>query len=139
MAMTMHLDIVSAESEIFSGLSERVFVSGILGELEVAPGHAPLLTSLLPGPVRIRKQGGEEEVIYVTGGILEVQKEHTTVLADTVVRAKDFNEAEAIKAKQQAEQALQDKQSSIEFAKARAQLIEAAGMLAAIQKAKNKH
>lgn len=136
MAMTFHLDIVSAEEGIFSGLAERVFASGSLGELEVAPGHAPLLTSLLPGPVRIRKQGGSEQIIYVTGGILEVQPHVSTLLADTVVRAKDFNEAEALKAAREAEEALKDKQASIDYARARAELMRAAGMLRAIEKIK---
>ncbi|HET9843101.1 MAG TPA: F0F1 ATP synthase subunit epsilon [Gammaproteobacteria bacterium] len=136
--MTLHLDIVSAEAEIYSGRAERVFASGTLGELEVAPGHAPLLTSLLPGPLRIREQGGKEHVIYVTGGVLEVQPQIATILADTVVRAKDFNEAEALKAKQEAEEALKDKKASMDYAKARAELIRAAGMLKAIEKMKKR-
>ena len=138
MAMTMHVDIVSAEAEIFSGRAERLFATGTLGELEVAHGHAPLLTSLVPGPVRIRDQNHQEQVIYVTGGVLEVQPEVATILADTVVRAADFNEAEAIRAKQAAEQALKDKQASMDYAKARAELVRAAGMLRAIEKLRKK-
>ena len=134
--MTLHLDIVSAESEIYSGRAERVFVSGTLGELEVAAGHAPLITSMLPGPVKIREQGGKEQVVYVTGGVFEVQPQVATILADTVVRASDFNEAEALKAKEAAEHALKDKQSTIDHAKARAELLRAAGMLKAIGKIK---
>lgn len=138
MAMTLHLDIVSAEAEIYSGRAERVFASGVMGELEVAPGHAPLLTSLLPGPVRIRDQGGKEELIYVTGGILEVQPFLATILADTVVRATDFNEAEAIRAKQEAEESLKDKKAAMDYAKARTELMRAAGMLRAIDKLRKK-
>ncbi len=136
MAMTFHLDIVSAESEIYSGLAERVFASGTLGELEVAFGHAPLLTSLQPGPVRIREQGGKEEVVYITGGVLEVQPKSTTLLADTVVRAKDFNEAQAIRAAKEAQEALEDRKTSVDYATARAEMMRAAGMLKAIRKMK---
>lgn len=138
MAMSMHLDVVSAEAEIFSGRVERVFATGVLGDLEVAPGHAQLLTSLLPGPVRIRTLGGEEQVIYVTGGLFEVQPDVATILADIVIRAKDFNEAEVLKAKQDAEEALKDKGASIDHAKARAELVRAAGLLRAIHKLKEK-
>ncbi|MGE4348483.1 MAG: F0F1 ATP synthase subunit epsilon [Candidatus Berkiella sp.] len=134
----MQLDIVSAEAEIFTGKAVRIFLTGILGELEIVPGHAPLITGLMPGPVRIRLDADKEEVIYVTGGILEVQPEHATILADTVVRARDFNESEAIKAKQQAERLLNDKQVDIDFARARAELARAAGMLRAIQEMKKK-
>ena len=134
----MQLDIVSAEAEIFTGKATRIFLTGILGELEIVPGHAPLITGLMPGPIRIRVDADKEEVIYVTGGILEVQPEHATILADTVVRARDFNESEAIKAKQQAERLLNDKQVDIDFAQARAELARAAGMLRAIQEMKKK-
>lgn len=132
----MQLDIVSAESEIFSGEVSRVFLTGVLGELEIVPGHAALLTGLLPGPVRIRKPDNNEEVVYITGGIFEVQPRHATILADTVVRARDFNESEAIKAKQQAERLLLDKQTDIDYARARAELARAAGMLKAIREMK---
>jgi F-type H+-transporting ATPase subunit epsilon len=132
----LHLDIVSAEAEIFSGKAQRLIATGIVGELEIAPGHAPLLTGLLPGPVRIRDGEGKEDIVYVTGGILEVQPGIVTILADTVVRARDFNEAEAVKAKQQAERMLKDKQSSVDYAQARAELTRAAGLLRAIREAK---
>lgn len=135
---TLHLDIVSAESEIFSGKAQRLFLTGTLGELEVSPGHAPLLTGIFPGPIRIRDENGKEDIIYVTGGILEVQPDVVTVLADTVLRARDLNEAEAIKAQQQAERALHDRQATIDYAQARAELMRAAGMLRAIREAKKK-
>lgn len=135
---TLHLDIVSAEAEIFSGMAQRVFLTGTLGELEISPGHAPLLTGLLPGPVRIRDDQGKEEIVYVTGGIIEVQPQTVTVLADTVVRARDLNEAEAIKAQQQAEKVLKDRHGNVDYAKARAELVRAAAMLRAIREAKKK-
>lgn len=138
MAMTLHLDIASAEEEIFSGRVERMFATGTLGQLEVAPGHAPLLTPLLPGPIKVIAQGGKEEVLYVTGGILEVQPDIVTVLADTVVRARDFNEAEAIKVKQQAEAALQGKKADFDYSLARKELAKAAGLLRAINEMKAK-
>lgn len=134
----MHLDIVSAEAEIFSGDALRVFATALMGELEIAPGHAPLLTGLLPGFIRIKDAKGTEEVVYVTGGILEVQPTVVTILADTVIRARDFNETEAIKAKQQAEHALADRKTDIDYARARSELARAAGMLRAIQEAKKK-
>lgn len=132
--MSFHLDIVSAEGAIFSGRVARLFAVGALGELEIAPGHSPLLTRLDPGPVRLRLQDGSYEGVYVTGGILEVQPQIVTILADTVVRAPDFNEAEALKAKEQAERYLKDKHTAVEYAQARADLMRAAGMLKAIKK-----
>ena len=131
--ITFHLEIVSAEGSIFSGRVARLFAVGAVGELEVAPGHSPLLTQLLPGPVRLRLQDGNYEGVYVTGGILEVQPDAVTILADTVIRAPDFNEAEALKAKEQAERYLKDKHSGVEYAQARADLMRAAGMLKAIK------
>src|SRR6478735_4746802 len=103
MAMPVHCDIVSAEQAIFSGLVEQVVANGSLGDLGVQFGHAPLLTELKPGPVRLRKQGGEEEVFYVSGGYLEVQPYSITILADVAVRADDLNEAAAETARQTAE------------------------------------
>lgn len=136
MVATLKLDIVSQEDEIFSGQALRVFATGTLGELEITPGHAPLLTGLLPGFIRIRDEADHEEVVYVSGGILEVQPLNATILADTVVRAKDFNEAEAIKAMQQAERFLKDQKASINYATVRAEFVRAAGMLRAIKEAK---
>jgi F-type H+-transporting ATPase subunit epsilon len=134
----LQLDIVSAEAEIFTGKAQRLYATGVLGELEVTPGHAPLLTGLLPGPVRIKDAEGKEEIVYVTGGILEVQPDVVTILADTVVRARDLNEAEAVKAKQQAERMLKDNQAGIDYARARAELARAAGLLRAIREARKK-
>jgi F-type H+-transporting ATPase subunit epsilon len=131
--MTFHLDIVSAEEAIFSGRVARLFVRGVMGALEVVPMHSPLLTVLLPGPVRLKHQDGSNEIIYVSGGILEVQPEVVTLLADTVKREQEFNEAEALKAKEQAMQYLQGKHTPLEYAQARAELSRAAGMLRAIK------
>ena len=134
MAMTMHVDIVSAEEESFSGSAEMIFASGVMGELGILPRHAPLLTKLRPGEVRIRTQDGEELFYYISGGMLEVQPHVVTVLADTAVRAKDLDEAAALSAKERAEQDLKDKVSEFEYAKAQAQLAEAVAQLRAIQK-----
>ncbi|MDX9739553.1 MAG: F0F1 ATP synthase subunit epsilon [Gammaproteobacteria bacterium] len=134
MAMTMHVDIVSAEEEIFSGAAEMVFASGVMGELGILPRHTPLLTKLRPGEVRIRTPEGEELFYYISGGMLEVQPHVVTVLADTAVRAKDLDEAAALAAKERAEQDLKDKVSEFEYAKAQAQLAEAVAQLRAIQK-----
>ncbi|QJD71874.1 F0F1 ATP synthase subunit epsilon [Marinobacterium sp. LSUCC0821] len=129
MAMTVHCDIVSAEGEIFSGLIEFVSLRGSLGELGIYPGHTPLLTELKPGPVELRKQGGEEDIFYVSGGFLEVQPYKVTVLADTALRAHDLDEATAQEAQKQAEQAMADKQGEFEYSRAATQLAEAAAQL----------
>lgn len=135
MAMTIHVDIVSAEEEIFSGPAEMVFASAVMGDMGILPRHAPLLTELKPGEVRIKTSGGEEELFYyVSGGMLEVQPHVVTVLADTAVRAKDLDEAAAVQAKERAEQALRDKTSEFEYAQAQAELAEAAAQLRAIRK-----
>lgn len=112
MAMTMHLDIVSAEQSIFSGLVERISVTGQEGELGIYPGHTPLLTGIKPGQVFVVKQDGKQELFYLSGGMLEVQPEVTTILADTVLRADDIDEASALEAKQAAEKMLAGKKSS---------------------------
>ena len=139
MSISTHLDIVSLHEEIYCGRAERVFLTGTLGDLEVAPGHAPLLTELMPGPVRIRKLGGAIEIVYVSGGLLEVQPDVVTVLADTVVRAKDLDEAEAIRLKEAAKQSLDSRQSDIDYAHVRAELIRAVAMLRTIRNAKQYH
>jgi F-type H+-transporting ATPase subunit epsilon len=125
MAMTIHCDIVSAEQEIFSGLVTMVSATGSLGELGIMPGHAPLLTGIRPGPVRLKFDNGEEEVFFASGGFLEVQPGVVTILADTAVRAEDLDEAAALEAQQAAERALEDRNADIEFSVAAAQLAEA--------------
>jgi F-type H+-transporting ATPase subunit epsilon len=125
MAMTMHCDIVSAEEEIFSGRVIMVSATGTMGELGIMPGHAPLLTGIRPGPVRVRFDNGAEEVFFASGGYLEVQPGVVTLLADTAVRAEDIDEAAALEAQKAAEHALEDRDASIEFTVAAAQLAEA--------------
>lgn len=137
-AVSMHLDIVSAEEQIFSGRAQMVVVRGVLGDLGIAAGHTPLLTTLLPGPVRIVTNLGEEEVVFVSGGVLEVQPDVVTILADTVARASELDEAEAIKAKQQAEKAISQQKTDFDYSLARAELLRAAGMLRAIQELRKK-
>jgi F-type H+-transporting ATPase subunit epsilon len=134
MSMTVHVDIVSAEAEIFSGTAKMVHASGEMGDLGILPRHAPLLTKLKPGEVRVERSDGEEEFYYVSGGMLEIQPHCITVLADTAIRAKDLDEAAAKQAKEQAEQALRDKQGEIELAQAERELAEAMAQLQAIQK-----
>lgn len=138
MAMTVQCNIVSAEREIFSGLVEMVIATGTLGEVGIAYGHAPLLTGIKPGPVRIIKQGGEEEIYYISGGFLEVQPYHITVLADTALRADDMDEAAALEAQQHAQQQLADQSTQIDFQRAAAQLAEAAAQLRTLQAIKKK-
>ena len=134
MAMTIHVDIVSAESEIFSGLAEIVFAPAVMGEVGVLPGHAPLVTSLKPGEVRVRLPGGEEQSFYVSSGMLEVQPHVVTVLSDTAQRAGDLDEAAALEAKERAERMLADRQADIDEAQARAELAQAAAQLQAIRR-----
>ncbi len=138
MAMTVHLDIVSAETQIFSGLVEMVVATGELGELGILPGHTPLLTTLKPGFIRIVKQGGAEEVFYISGGMLEVQPDIITVLADTALRAVDIDEKAALEAKQRAEKALEGKKAEFEYSAAMTELAEAVAQLRAIQQLRKK-
>lgn len=138
MPMTIHCDIVSAEEEIFSGLVESLVATGEAGELGVNYGHAPLLTSLVPGPVRILLQNGEEQVYYVSGGYLEVQPGVVSILADTALRAHDIDEAAAEDARREAEQALANQSGDFDYGRASAQLAEAAAQLAALRKLKNR-
>lgn len=133
MAMTIHCDVVSAEKKIFSGLVEMLIAAGSEGDLGIAPGHTPLLTQLKPGPVRVIKQGGEEEILYVSGGYLEVQPSVVTLLADTAIRAKDVDEAAAQEAQREAEKALANKTSEFEYGRAAAELAEAVAKLRTIQ------
>ncbi|MBL8445881.1 MAG: F0F1 ATP synthase subunit epsilon [Zoogloeaceae bacterium] len=135
MAMTVHVDIVSAEEQIFSGLAEFVALPGESGELGILPGHMPLMTRIKPGAVRVKPQNqAEEELVFVAGGMLEVQPGLVTVLADTAIRGKDLDEAKALEAKRLAEEALQNHDSTVDYARAQAELSEALAQLAAIQK-----
>ncbi len=133
MAMTIHVDIVSAEKEIYSGTAEMVFAPLVTGEVGVLPRHAPLLARMKPGEVRVRT-ATEELSFYVSGGLLEVQPHVVTVLADTAARAKDLDEAAALKAKERAEEALKNRKTEIDYARAQAELAEALAQLRAIQK-----
>ena len=138
MAMTLHCDIVSAEEAIFSGLAQMIVAHGTLGDLGIEYGHAPLLTSLEPGPVRVKTQGGEEQVFYVSGGFLEVQPGLVTILADTALRAQDLDEAAAAEAQREAEQALANQSGDIDYSRAAAQLAAAAAQLRTIQQIRKK-
>ncbi|VAW87073.1 ATP synthase epsilon chain [hydrothermal vent metagenome] len=133
MAMTMHVDIVSAEQQIFSGTAEMVFAPSVNGDVGILPRHAPLLTQMRPGEVRIQTSEGEE-TFYVSSGILEIQPHCVTVLADTALRAKDIDEAAALEAKQLAEEAMKDRKGEIDYTKAQIELAEAIAQLQAIQK-----
>lgn len=133
MAMTIHVDVVSAEELLFSGLAEVVVVPGAMGELGIYPRHAPLLTHIKAGSVRIKKPNEGEELIYVSGGMLEVQPSVVTVLADTAIRGADLDEARALEAKRAAEEAMKNKASDVDYALAQAELLEAAAQLRAIQ------
>lgn len=134
MAMTVHVDIVSAEREIFSGLAEMVFAPAVLGEVGIAPGHTPLLTRLGPGEVRLKLEEGKEQAFYVSGGILEVQPRVVTILSDTAARAEDLDEAAVMKAKEAAEQALANTDAAMDYARARAELAETVAQLQTIQR-----
>ena len=134
MAMTVHVDVVSAEEQIFSGLAEVVVVPGEMGELGIYPRHTALMTRIKPGAVRIKRPDQEEEeLIYVSGGMLEVQPNVVTVLADTAIRGADLDEARALEAKQAAEEAIKNRVSDIDYAAAQAELAEAIAQLRAIQ------
>jgi F-type H+-transporting ATPase subunit epsilon len=137
MAMTIHVDIVSAEGQIYSGLVEMVFAPAEMGEVGIAPRHTPLLTRLKPGDVRVQK-GGSEEHFYVSGGILEVQPHLVTVLADSASRARDLDEAQALEAKRRAEEALAGRVADFEYAKGQAELAEAVAQLRTIEKLRKK-
>jgi F-type H+-transporting ATPase subunit epsilon len=135
MAHTIHVDVVSAEEQIFSGEAEFVALPGETGELGIYPKHTPLITRIKPGSVRIKVAGqAEDEFVFVAGGMLEVQPNAVTVLADTAIRGKDLDEAKAIEAKKRAEEALANKDAAIDYAKAHAELAIAAAQLAAIQR-----
>lgn len=132
-AMTVHLDVVSAEEQIFSGRVETLQVTGSEGELGIHPGHAPLITALKPGMVRLVKQHGHEELIYINGGVLEIQPGSITVLADTAIRAEDLDEQAATAAKERAEQHIANPGADFNYAEAAKELAEAIAQLRLIQ------
>jgi F-type H+-transporting ATPase subunit epsilon len=135
MAMTMHLNIVSAEEEIFSGTVEAVFVPLLSGEVGIYPRHTPLIGEIKPGEIIVRSDEGEKEQhFFVSGGILEVQPHVITVLSDTAIRAKDLDESVALEAKRQAEEAMKDQKADMDFAMAQAELAEAVAQLNMIRK-----
>jgi F-type H+-transporting ATPase subunit epsilon len=134
MANTIHIDIVSAEGDVYAGEATMVFAPAVGGEIGIAPRHAPLLTALKPGEVRVQTPAGEELLFWVGGGGIEVQPHKVTILADTAARAKDLDEAAALAAKQKAEEALRDRVGAIEVAEAQAELARAAAQLRAIEK-----
>lgn len=138
MAMSFHLDIVSAEGQLFSGRVELLVAVGASGELGVLMNHAPLLTSLKPGPVKITHLGGEEDVFYVSGGMLEVQPDTVTILADTAVRAHDLDEAAVLEAQKRARDAMANQSAEIEYATATSELAEVAAQLRTIQQLRKK-
>jgi len=138
MASTFHVDIVSAEREIFSGDAEMVFAPAEMGELGITPRHAPLLTRLKPGTVRVQAVGGEESVFFVSGGILEIQPHAVTVLSDTALRARDIDEAAAQDAKRKAEEALANATGDLDVARAQAELLEIVARLKTLEHIRKK-
>ena len=138
MSKTFQVDVVSAEVTIFCGEASFVALPGESGELGILPGHTPLISRIKPGAVRIQCVGKEEELVFVAGGILEVQPRAVTVLADTAIRGKDLDEAKAMEAKRLAEEALAKKAADVDYAKAQAELMEAIAQLRAIQKLRRK-
>jgi F-type H+-transporting ATPase subunit epsilon len=139
MAHTIHVDVVSAEESLFSGEAEFVVLPGEAGELGIYPKHTPLITRIKPGAVRIKlPDQAEEELLFVAGGVLEVQPGVITVLADTAIRGRDLDEAKALEAQQRAREAMQNRTSQMEYAKALAELAEASAQIAAIRKLRKK-
>jgi F-type H+-transporting ATPase subunit epsilon len=138
MSKTIRCDIVSAHEEIFSGEASMIFATGLVGELGISPRHAPLITQLKPGPVRVLQPDGEEAFFFVGGGILEVQPHLVTVLADTAVRADDLDQAAAVRAKEEAERELQDRTGDMEVAEAQAKLADAIAQLQALERLRKK-
>ena len=135
---TIHVDIVSAEGAIYSGEAEMVFAPGVLGEIGIAPRHAPLLTHLRPGEVRVQPPGGEEQFFFVTGGVLEVQPRLVTVLADSAARAEDLDEAAALAARERAREALKGGSGEIDLEQAQRELVEAEARYRAAEKLRGK-
>lgn len=133
MATTYHLDVVSAEQRLFSGAVEKIQVTGSEGELGIFPGHTPLLTAIKPGMIRIVKENGQEEFIYLSGGVLEVQPNNVIVLADTAIRGQDLDEARALEAKRQAEENIHGSHGDVDYAQASAELAKAIAKLRVIE------
>jgi F-type H+-transporting ATPase subunit epsilon len=131
---TIHVDIVSAEGEIFSGEASMVFAPAVMGEIGIAPRHAPLLTTLKPGEVRVQTAAGEEQYFYVSGGAIEIQPHLVTVLADTALRANDLDEAAAVQARQRAEEALRNRTDALDAAELQAELARLAVQVKMIEK-----
>jgi F-type H+-transporting ATPase subunit epsilon len=132
---TIHVDVVSAETSIYDGPADFVALPGESGELGVFPGHTPLITRIRPGAVRIKVPGqSEEEFVFVAGGILEIQPNRVTVLADTAIRGKDLDEARALESKRQAEEALSNRAATLDYAKAQAELAIAVAQIAALRR-----
>lgn len=139
MATTIHVDIVSAEASLFSGDAEFIIVPAEMGEVGIYPLHTQLLTKIKPGSVRIKKPGQEEELIYVSGGMLEVQPHLVTILSDTAIRGQDLDEAQALEAKRRAEDAMKDRSSVMDYARAQIELAEAIAQIAAIHQLRKRH
>ncbi len=131
---TIHVEIVSAEREIWSGEGAMVFAPGEMGELGIAPRHTPLITRLKPGDVRVQQENGEEQFFFISGGLLEVQPHVVTILSDTAIRADDLDMAAAVEAQKKAEEAMRDQTSAMEYAQAKAELVNAVAQLRAIEK-----
>ncbi|GAB2729266.1 F0F1 ATP synthase subunit epsilon [Halomonas garicola] len=137
MANSVNCNIVSAEASIYSGSVEQVIASGTAGDLGILPGHAPLLTSLKPGPVRVKLEGGSEESFFVSGGFMEVQPDVVTILADSATRARDLDEAAAEEARREALRSLNEKSAELDYTRAAAELAEAVAKLRTIQQLRN--
>ncbi len=131
---TIHVEIVSAEREIWSGEGAMVFAPGEMGELGIAPRHTPLITRLKPGEVRVQQENGEEQFFFISGGLMEVQPHVVTILSDTAIRAADLDMAAAVEAQKKAEEAMRDQTSAMEYAQAKAELVNAVAQLRAIEK-----
>ncbi len=138
MSMTMHVNIVSAEKEIYSGTVTQVFAPAEMGEVGVMPRHAPMLSTLKAGIVRVLPQEGEEQTFYVSGGILEIQPHVVTILSDTALRAADIDESAALEAKARSEATMKEKASDMDYAKAKSELIEAVAQIEALKKIRKK-
>lgn len=136
MAMTVHVDIVTSEGQIFAGLAEMISVTGELGDLGILPGHAALLTNIKPGQVRLVLQGGKKEMFYISGGMLEVQPSNVTILADTLVRAENIDEAAAIQARERAKKLLTERKSDHDYSKTLRELAQAIAQIRVIKELK---